>query len=306
MGDYIDYLSEEKVDKALIAELKAFRKENEKNLTDSERIVRPEFKYYGRETLEKAIAALLAGENILLVGPKATGKNVLATNLAYLFQRPLRDISFHVNSDYSSLIGADSFKEGEVYFRKGPIYKCAELGGFGVLDEINMAKNEAISVLHASLDHRRLIDIPGYERIKLNPATRFIGTMNYGYVGTRELNEALASRFMIIRMPNITDQNLDKLLRENFPTLKEKYRRAFIDLFVALQEKSVNSEISTKSVDLRGLIGSIRLMRVGLSPYKAIEIGLVNKSFDDFERDLVRDLVDAKIPKNIEEGVFDD
>ena len=35
-----------------------------------------------------AIAALLKGENLLLAGPKATGKNVLAENLAYLFGRP--------------------------------------------------------------------------------------------------------------------------------------------------------------------------------------------------------------------------
>lgn len=52
-----------------------------------------------------------------------------------------------------------------------------------ILDEINMAKNHAVSVLHATLDYRRSIDVPGYSRIVLHPATRFIGTMNYGYAG---------------------------------------------------------------------------------------------------------------------------
>lgn len=52
------------------------------------------------------------------------------------------------------------------------------------MDEINMAKSEAMAVLHATLDFRRTIDIPGYERIELHPATRFIATMNYGYSGT--------------------------------------------------------------------------------------------------------------------------
>lgn len=42
--------------------------------------------------------------------------------------------------------------------------ECAEKGGFGIFDEINMAKNEALSVLHSALDHRRIIDISGYER----------------------------------------------------------------------------------------------------------------------------------------------
>ena len=113
--------------------------------------------------------------------------------MAWIFGRPEYDISFHVNTDSADLIGTDTFINNEVRLRKGSIYQCAEFGGFGILDEINMAKNDAVSVLHATLDHRRRIDIPGYNRILLHPATRFIGTMNYGYAGTRELNEALVS-----------------------------------------------------------------------------------------------------------------
>ena len=90
--------------------------------------------------------------------------------------------------DSSTLIGSDTFRNNQVELRKGPVYLCAENGGFGILDEINMAKNDAVSVLHATLDYRRIIDVPGYERIHLHEATRFIGTMNYGYAGTRELN----------------------------------------------------------------------------------------------------------------------
>ena len=61
--------------------------------------------------------------------------------------------------------------------------------------------------------------MPGYERIPLAEETRFIATMNYGYAGTRELNEALTSRFVVIQMPTITEENLEKLLRTQFPDL---------------------------------------------------------------------------------------
>ena len=81
--------------------------------------------------------------------------------------------------DAASLIGMDTFEAGQVKFRPGPVYRCAQSGGFGVLDEINMAKNEALAVLHAVLDFRRAIDVPGYERIPLAEETRFIATMNY-------------------------------------------------------------------------------------------------------------------------------
>ena len=83
-------------------------------------------------------------------------------------------------------------------FRPGPVSCCGVSGGFGILDEINMARNEALAVLHSILDFRRAIDVPGYNRIRLREETRFIATMNYGYAGTRELNEALASRFVVI------------------------------------------------------------------------------------------------------------
>ena len=52
------------------------------------RIPSPAFVYYGREVWEQALAALLCGENLLLAGGKATGKNVLAENLSAAFGRP--------------------------------------------------------------------------------------------------------------------------------------------------------------------------------------------------------------------------
>ena len=47
--------------------------------------------------------------------------------------------------------------------------------------------------------------------------------MNYGYAGTRELNEALVSRFVVVDMPVISDENLQKLLRRSFPPLKREW-----------------------------------------------------------------------------------
>ena len=104
----------------------------------------PRYLYYGTNIWEEALAALLSGEHLLLTGPKATGKNVFAENLAAAFGRPLFNISLSINTDAASLIGSDTFKNGEVVFREGPVSQSARLGGFGVLDEINMAKNEAL------------------------------------------------------------------------------------------------------------------------------------------------------------------
>ena len=243
-----------------------------------------------------AIAALLQGENLLLTGSKATGKNVLAENLAWIFGRPSYNISFHVNTGSAELIGTDTFVDNQVQLRKGSIYQCAQYGGFGILDEINMAKNDAVSVLHATLDYRRSIDVPGYDKIDLHPAARFIGTMNYGYAGTKELNEALVSRFLVIAMPDQTEETLLKIMRKAYPTARETALEQFAGLFLDLQLKAANGEISTKAVDLRGILAAVGTMKTGLSPALAVRMGVVNKCFDNFEREIVEDVVMTRIP----------
>lgn len=257
----------------------------------SGRIVKPSAEFIGEEILELAVSALLQGENILLCGGKATGKNILADNLAWLFARPVYNVSFHVNTDSSTLIGTDTFVGGEVRLRNGPIAEAARCGGFCILDEINMAKNDAVAVMHAVLDYRRLIDVPGYDCIPMHPATRFIATMNYGYAGTRELNEALVSRFTVIRMPALQAEQLCRLLRTAVPKASETHIGHCVGLFMDLNEKAVNGEISTHPVDLRGMLAALRMMTDGMRPKDAVAINITNKCFDEYEYQLVQDVV---------------
>ena len=305
MQKELQFLEEQEVSPVLIEQVEAFRKEYPVHEAVRNRISEPKIPFYGKEILEMAMAALLQGSNLLLTGGKATGKNILAENLAWMFGRPSYNISFNVNTDSSSLIGTDTFRNNEVQLRKGSVYRCAEEGGFGVFDEINMAKNDAASVLHATLDYRRMIDVPGYERIELHPATRFIGTMNYGYAGTRELNEALVSRFLVIDMPELSEENLRKIIRHDYQGIKEAAEDAFCGLFLDLQTKAQNSEISTKALDLRGLLGSLGAVEIGLPPYQAVQMGITNKAFDIFEKEIVSDMVMTRIPEDwTKENVF--
>ena len=149
--------------------------------------------------------------------------------------------------------------------------------------------------------------MPGYERVVLHPATRFIGTMNYGYAGTKELNEALVSRFVVINMPSPDEETLNHILKSMYPTLKESATEQFVSLFLDLQTKAQNSEISAKALDLRGLLAAIGLMKIGLSPIRAIHMGVGNKSFDLFEREMVEDIIMTRIPSSLEAAeVFED
>ena len=299
MNKMYNYLQKLNINENLKKEINSYRKNYPVSHELLYRIPKPDNLYYGDEIWNQAVTALLCGENILLVGHKATGKNIFAENLAAAFERPKWDISFHVNMDAASLIGMDTFRNGEVTFRPGPVYSAAKSGGFAILDEINMAKSEAMAVLHATLDFRRTIDVPGYDRIDLHPATRFIATMNYGYSGTKELNEALVSRFAVIKMPMISKDNLIKLIQDKFETISEQVAEEFANVFLDLQKKCENSEISSKALDIRGLLDSIALMEKGLEVHTALDMGITNKSFDMYEQTLIKDTIGARISKKI-------
>ena len=109
MSDLMETLRQEGISPDLLRAVEEYRAAHALPEALRPRIPASGFTYYGREVWEQALAALLCGENLLLAGGKATGKNVLAENLAAAFGRPAWDISFHVNMDAASLIGMDTF-----------------------------------------------------------------------------------------------------------------------------------------------------------------------------------------------------
>ena len=114
----LKFLEEQQVEPELIKRVEEFRSRYEVAPETAGRIVKPSIPFYGKDILEMAIAGLLKGENLLLTGPKATGKNILAENLAYIFNRPAYNVSFHVNTNSGDLIGTDTFVDNEVKLRK--------------------------------------------------------------------------------------------------------------------------------------------------------------------------------------------
>ena len=93
----LEFLEKEQIDQGIIDGIREYREKYPAAPDMAGRVPRPRYHYYGKEVWEAAAAALLCGENLLLAGSKATGKNVLAENLAMAFGRPAWDVSFHVN-----------------------------------------------------------------------------------------------------------------------------------------------------------------------------------------------------------------
>ena len=249
--------------------------------------------FIGKNIWEKAIISIVAGNNIILSGNKSTGKNVLSRDLAKLFKVNIHEISFH-----------NDVKATDLNSENGILTLCAREGSFGVLDEINMAESDSLAILHSALDFRKMLDIGGGNTIRLHEMTRFIGTMNYGYMGTKELNEALVSRFQVIKMPPVTEELLTEIFKQKFPDLTEEYIDKFAKFFMRIQERARVAEISTKAVDLRGLLDAIKGIKLGLSLYDAMEMGVTGKAFDDAEEHFIKQDLLYVFAKNVKSNII--
>ena len=113
------------------------------------------------------------------------------------------------------------------------------------------------------------------------------------------------SRFVVIEMPAITEENLKKLLKREHPALKDTWADQFAGLYQDIRRKVDSAEISTKALDLRGMMSSVELMAHGLNAVEALRMGVVNKAFDPFERKLVEDVITSRIPADLgRDGLF--
>lgn len=91
------------------------------------------------------------------------------------------------------------------------------------------------------------------------------------------------SRFTVIQLPPIKEKPLARLLRTEFPTMKDTACDAFVQIFLDLEKKCSEAEISDKALDLRGLLDALHLMKRGLEAHRALKMGIINKSFDEYE-----------------------
>ena len=79
---------------------------------------------------------------------------------------------------------------------------------------------------------------------------------------------------------------------------KDHGKEQLTALFRDLRTKCDSGEISTKALDLRGLLAALHLIEKGIPSGQALDLGIINKAFEPFERQLVADAVWARLPKD--------
>ena len=160
--------------------------------------------------VKRTVTYLVKNKHLRMIGEKGTGKNVMTATLAWVFQRPLYELSMNSQTDKMDLLGSKTFETEiengkeitKIAFQKEALVEAMEVGGFVNLDEINAADPSILIMLHSIADDRRSVEVAGYKRVVAEDNFALLLTMNKDYIGTTTLNEAFRDRFTPILFPN--------------------------------------------------------------------------------------------------------
>lgn len=160
-----------------------------------------------KQILYRLSKALDMGENVALIGERASGKTAVAKMYAMLRGQPYYRQLFSGATDGMQLIGGyddRGWHDGLLLDAGRPSKKP----GLFLGDELNLANPALLERLNPVLDDERklvLAEKDG-EEVKLDREFRFVAAMNpptKEYGGRQKLSKALQNRFTTIWVPNL-------------------------------------------------------------------------------------------------------
>lgn len=144
-----------------------------------------------KETVATLLAAASLGGHVLLQGPPGVAKTLLANAVARALDLEFRRVQFTPDMLPSDLTGNLALREGELTFRRGPVFTNILLA-----DEINRTPPKTQAALLEAMQERQ-VSVEGRAEPLPDPFL-VVATQNpIEYEGTYPLPEAQLDRFLV-------------------------------------------------------------------------------------------------------------
>lgn len=219
--------------------------------------------------------------NILLVGRPATGKTTLANAVGAMTGLPVYEIPFSKNTEEDTIEGKNKVVKGQIDFVETEFLKAFEHGGIIVCEEINLADPAVVmGSLGQAIEYPFIVMKDGYRPVRRHPLCVIIGTMNTGTAGSKQLNQALSSRFKCTYTLDDPDKKtfINILASKGFETDKCRYvYDAYTAIIAYLKDPANSQEELCDNITLRGCFGALECMQEGDDPKTALMNTLVGK-----------------------------
>lgn len=281
--------------------------------------------------VKTSIAGILKGKHLRYEGPKGAGKDLMIETLSWVFQRPEYRVNFNKQTDESVMFGEKTLatknkhvvleevsenartgetikvfaknitnlfqamlgKSQDIVFERGPLTLAMEYGGFLNLNEINFANQANISILNNALDSNRSVYVPGYKLVHAVENFVAIASMNDGYVGTSQMNQALRDRFYPLMFEYPSD--MSTFLKVRYPDANPDYLKAIDAIYADMVEHVVNiADLDPDAISTRGFIDVMDLAD-DLGLQEALTGAIVNRADNEDTRDLLRNIIDMHV-----------
>ncbi len=164
--------------------------------------------------------ALATGDvrTVLFHGPAGTGKTISCKLLCQASGLPIME-TINCTENLDEFVLGKFIPEGnKIIFKESYVTKAIRDGGAVVFEEINFAKPQYLAFLNSLLDDNGFVRLDNGEVVHRHKNFRFLATMNLGYFGTKELNQALYNRFnAIIELAALSDAAITRMLLSRVP-----------------------------------------------------------------------------------------
>lgn len=191
--------------------------------------------------------AIAAGDvrALLLHGPAGTGKTMSCKLICREIGLPVME-TINCTESLDEFVLGKYLPEGDrIVFMESYVTKAIRYGGAVIFEEINFARPQHLSFLNSLLDDNGFVRLDNGEVVKRHKNFRFLATMNIGYYGTKELNQALYNRFnAVVELSELPDEAIARMLTARVPECKD-----YVDKLISVYHK-LKRKIDSEELDM--------------------------------------------------------
>lgn len=251
------------------------------------------FDYKGDGGLVEKIAVSINKKMpVLLVGETGVGKTSLIRYLADKTNNAFRRVNHNGGTTSDDIIGRILINKEGTYWVDGVLVDAMRNGYWYFADEISAASPEVNFVYHSLLDDDSYVVLAEKdgEIVRAHEDFRFFAAMNpaIGYAGTRELNKALLSRFIVFKM-DFPDPKIEKKILVSRTNIDPNVASKMLNFAMEVRGNQSNEKIDF-ILSTRELLMWANLFGVYKRYIVSAEMSILNKvAPEDF--DSIKDLM---------------